>query len=494
MAVQIARNKKLSDLQKHASDDCGCSVLSSPNFCIYQPFLDGWDFTPDVGNGGKRGEVFTPRFIVDKMIVDSGMLPEAAVYNYDYTTLGREAMIAVVHAKVNEPAIGTGNFSSTILWHKIHYVFELAKNKRGRVDVKKYNLYLLEAIASMYSNDIDAGNLETSKWRFLRLGGIYTEKNVKFWTETIFHALTVVRQAEGYSSFIVDDEVMADAVEVTVPAEVEAVTSTTVDLDAATSSDVSAGSSEPANSMEPQSAMDLSGTLQEPAGGDEAFKDEQVVAEEAKSFLEAPEGSDEYLQGIYAAVEQQVRESLNAADENWAAADEDRGIIDVLYRRHTGQNPTIATRHLWKEILDENMKLFNGIVETDTVTEGFIVPGWINVQWTWWGFQNWRLEEGSSAVDIQRMRVPLAKQILEGRLEALNSELETIEAKREDVDDDMGDVPVFTSDADKKAYSEKRRQIRQTEKKIQQLEAGVLDVKVEAEESKTMTQDQGMLF
>lgn len=48
-----------------------------------QVFIDGWDFTPDVGNGKSRGEIFTPRFIVDKMI-SMGIIPPSIVYNNNY--------------------------------------------------------------------------------------------------------------------------------------------------------------------------------------------------------------------------------------------------------------------------------------------------------------------------------------------------------------------------------------------------------------------------
>ncbi len=470
-------------LQKHSQGLCGCSFTVNPNFCVYQPFLDGWDFTSDVGNGGKRGEIFTPRFIVDKMIVDSGMLPEAAVYDYDYTTLSKADALKVVRAKINEPAIGTGNFSSTILWHKVHYVDFVSRNKTGRLDLKKYNLHLLEAIASMYSNDIDVGNLEASKWRFLRLGGIYTEKNVEFWVDHILNTLDVEL---NFENLLLENETYSMKV------LGEFFTSMAVVADAKTNE---ASTVVEETDTEPVSE----------SSAPEALKThlEQLSEEETKVAQTTVQAL------LKADIETQVRASLTAADENWAAADEDRGIIDVLYKKHTGQNPTLATRELWKHILDENMKLFNGIIEDDTidVENNFIVPGWFNINWTWWGFSNWAApktgQEGEISVDIQETRVPLAKQILEGKLANLKQEILTLEEKRVPEAEgtttkalDIKTEPklVFADDKDKKTYTEKQRQVRVTEKKIKQIETGKLEIEYAPMEALTMEADQGSLF
>ena len=128
---------------------------------IYQIFPDGWDFTPDVGNGQKRGEVFTPRFIVDKMISDAGIFPKEAVYQGDYSTVSAEEATEIVKTRVLEPASGTANFGSTILWHKLNYASTASST------LLELEEYFLMGAASLYSFDIDPGNLSTTLHRFL---------------------------------------------------------------------------------------------------------------------------------------------------------------------------------------------------------------------------------------------------------------------------------------------------------------------------------------
>ena len=326
--------KPKNPLQKHASGECGCSVLSNPNFCIYQPFLDGWNFTPDVGNGSKRGEIFTPRFIVDKMIAESGIIPEKALYEYDYSTVTKAEMLKIIRAKVNEPAVGTANFTATILWHKIHYVKQYATSKSGKVDLKKYNLHLLEAIASMYSNDIDAGNLQTTKWRLLRFGSIYTEANVKYWTDYIYKSIPEINDhTSGIDVREIEQEVDEKETTEVIQAEEEL-------SDNESTADEVAENTLNWNPKKP---------IREPHS--DTLPTTQVSPENPANELTEPPISH------YEAIEQQVRESLNAAAESWGDADEDKGVIDVLYKKHTGQLPLQATRKLWMSILDENIKL-----------------------------------------------------------------------------------------------------------------------------------------
>lgn len=176
--------KKLSLAQKHKQELCDCydtSILPEAKHCTFQPFPDGWDFTPDVGNGQKRGEIFTPRWVVDKMITDSGMLPKEAVYAGDYSAPSSIAL-KCISSRINEPAVGTANYSATILYHKLRYAaVEAATNgkslKSGKVSSRakidsneklaRYHKLLLTAVASMYMFDIDSGNLQTTKQRLL---------------------------------------------------------------------------------------------------------------------------------------------------------------------------------------------------------------------------------------------------------------------------------------------------------------------------------------
>jgi len=187
---------KDSPLLKHQAGRCGCSLKKNPNNCIYQSFLDGWNFTPDVGNGSSRGEIFTPRFIVDKMIVDAKILPRKAVYNYDYRG-SQETLRKYIGARVFEPAVGTGNFISTVLWHKLEMAHELtgytpnAEGKPVKSDsqLRRYQAYTLVALGSIYFNDIDVGNLQTTKWRLFRDREISSNINIAFWVKYLQESL-----------------------------------------------------------------------------------------------------------------------------------------------------------------------------------------------------------------------------------------------------------------------------------------------------------------
>lgn len=187
--TKASQTKSVSPAQRHREGLCGCSIRKNPTSCVYQPFLDGWNFTPDVGNGGSRGEVFTPRFVVDKMIVEAGIMPAKTVnlYKYDY---GQDTLRKYIGARVFEPAVGTGNFTATILWHKLEMahrltgftVDDIGQARKNASQLRRYQAYTLVALASLYFNDIDAGNLQVTKWRLLRDGEIGSDRNIDFWT------------------------------------------------------------------------------------------------------------------------------------------------------------------------------------------------------------------------------------------------------------------------------------------------------------------------
>lgn len=182
MPEKVVRKK--SALQKHKDSECGCSMFTNPHNCIYQPFLDGWDFTPDVGNGKTRGEIFTPRFIIDKMLLEVRIFPPEGIYDLNYSIPANEALERV-QARSNEPAIGTANFTSAILWHKLEYAAIAAKNKSGKINRKKYDLYTLMAVASIYANDIDPGNLTTTMLRLTRKDKVNSPAHVNRWVEHV---------------------------------------------------------------------------------------------------------------------------------------------------------------------------------------------------------------------------------------------------------------------------------------------------------------------
>lgn len=175
--------KRKNLIQQHMDNKCDCTHNpGQDNTCIYQHFVDGWDFTPDVGRGQTSGEIFTPRFIVDKMITTSGMFPEAVVYHNDFTECTEEDLEHMVGSTVCEPATGTGNFISTILHHKLQAAYELATRRGHDVD------HLVpQAVGTVYAYDIDAGNLETTLRRLTYHDGTPLDDKpvIDYWVEHI---------------------------------------------------------------------------------------------------------------------------------------------------------------------------------------------------------------------------------------------------------------------------------------------------------------------
>lgn len=379
-------SKTRTPLQAHRSGECGCSVLVNPNHCIYQPFLDGWDFTPDVGNGQVRGEIFTPRFVVDKMIADVGMLPREAVYDYNYHVadgrkLTKAQTLAFITNKINEPALGTANFTATILWHKLEYAAALAttvnrENNSSHLNQQAYEYYATLAVASMYANDIDPGNAQTTKWRLLRSSEISTPQNMEFWAQHI---------ASYY---------------------------------------------------------------------------------DPKTFGTGKRKTDKQKER-WGRLMSQVQNSILLASINWGTADQDKGVLDVQYQKHTGFAPSPELIHLWKSILDENIKLFNGIVEKNTTTHGEeFVAGWQHVWWRDWKFKQAKHEGEIPTIIEPPIMVSLAKQIHEGRLNRLKTELEQLEMKKTVPTNSLINKPDFDDPADKKAYLAKRKELEREQKMV----------------------------
>lgn len=305
--------KKKSALNKHLDNECGCSILSNPNNCIYQQFIDGWNFTPDVGNGQKRGEVFTPRFIVDKMVKDIGIFPHDAVYEQNYSTVDKDEIEKIISSKVLEPAVGTGNYISTVLWHKLMFVEEFAKDNKGVIDKNVYHQQLLKAVSSIYIFDIDCGNLETTYQRLFKLTETMNgQSRIDYWTETI---------------------------EKTVESDL-----TNID------------------------------------------------------------------------VEKIALDSLTLAEENWSKfTNSSNGIVTELYKKHIGEEIPENIGEKVVEILNNNIKLFNGIQKEDDVSESFICPGWKNVVWNWWNVNE------DCSIDYETVR--LADQMLSGQIEQLEKQI-----------------------------------------------------------------------
>ena len=145
----------------------------------------------------------------------------------------------------------------------------------------------------------------------------------------------------------------------------------------------------------------------------------------------------------------------------------------------------------------KHQTLFNGIVEEDTIEEGFIIPGWFNIKWTWWQFNNWHQTGGNSEVEVQKTIVPLAKQLLEGQQDTLTREVETLEAKQIDVTTTKNSIKITTKEwatpEDKKNYLNKRRQLRKIQAKLESIDKTTLTV-ITGETRKEKLEDQLSLF
>lgn len=339
--------RKKNALETHKTGECGCSIMSNPNNCIYQPFLDGWEFTPDVGNGQKRGEVFTPRFVVSKMIENVGMFPKEAVYEHNYTTLNKEELEKVITSKVLEPAVGTGNYISTILWHKLNYAFTASLDENTQIDPAEYDQNVLKAVSSIYIFDIDPGNLETTYQRLFRTDATLNNKaKVDKWTKKIENSLDK--------------------------------TSKTTKTNIST----------------------------------------------------------------------MVKASLNSAEENWSkfliASPE--GIVQSLYKAHMDTEISEEMMEKISEILDDNVKLFNGIVKEDTVSDGFVVPGWKNVVWKWWTI-------GDDDI-LSYKTVKLSDQMIHGEIEQLEKKCEYLEKTGKDsIDDGLFSFVDWTDNTKRTEYN-----------------------------------------
>lgn len=351
--------RKKSVLQLHNDKECGCTIIQEKNNCIYQSFPDGWEFTPDVGNGQSRGEVFTPRFIVDKMIHDVGMFPEEAIYNNNYSTLTKEEKLEKIESKIIEPAVGTANYTSTVIWHKINYAYHAAKTDNG-LNIEEYNKLFIKSFSNIYAFDIDAGNLETTTRRLLNYNindKINDTKTVNKW-----------------------------------------------------------------------------------------------VNKTIKAFSKNNKNVDKKL------LKNSIKNSLTLADDNWGKfLYGKKGIAEKLYEQHTGTQINDIIKEKCLTILEDNIKLFNGIVKDDVIDENVFIPGWFNVKWVWWNVND--------DLSLNKKYVWLRQQMLEGEIEQLERKAETIKKDKmiEKSDGLFSTLDWIDNDA-KKEYNNILKQIDKTKK------------------------------
>lgn len=310
-------------LEAHRSGACGCSPEVNPRQCVYQEFPDGWDFVPDAGNGKSRGEVFTPRWVVEKMLQDSGLVPPAYIAG-DYSD--PTGLLPLLEARVIEPAVGVGNFSSVILWQKLQAVHHqaLEESSGDALSLKRYQQLFLTAVASLYSYDVDCGNSEVTRRRLL---------------------------------------------------------------------------GRPLGAVVPIAAAE------------EAWREELWAAFTAASHTELSQES----------LGQEVARSLAAAESAWGEAlrRAPEGVACRLYREHTGRAMPLAFFRKCERLVRANHKLFNGLLEEDSVS-GLLTPGYGQVVWQWWTV--------SRSGGLTSQAVSYRAQLLEAEVEALEVRLTTLEA------------------------------------------------------------------
>lgn len=315
--------KKVKPAVAHAREECDCYVGDKPvaeRTCIYRPFPDGWNFVSDAGKGQVRGEVFTPRFIVDKMMVESEMFPGAAVHECLYGDSSREEMEEYISQRVVEPALGTGNYTSSVLWNKLAFARAYVDNfveEEGERE-RRYLELLYTAMGSCYAFDIDPGNLEVTTRRIL--GDIPT-------------ALNSPEVEEKWVSAILQ-------------------------------------------------------------------------------LLEEPEGHEEAIRAM-------VQHSLGEAQAHWSSMIRDDGVVQQQYKAALGEEIPSRVLEQCRVFLGENFKLFNGIVEGDTVKENFVVPGWSKVVWRWWAVA---VMHDLDAVAVWK-DVPMREQLMRGKIEELRGRM-----------------------------------------------------------------------
>lgn len=180
-------SKKSTGLTNHTQKICDCFDGTDPEIrsCIYATFPDNWSFVPERGLGQSSGEVFTPLIAVNKMITSNGLFDKDSIYHNMYQKISAEKLQQAIYATVIEPAVGTGNYISTVLYHKLKYVEALYDNRTQKLDL--FHELFLTAVGSIYAYDIDVGNIETTKRRLLSHGkqSLNDYKSINYWVEHI---------------------------------------------------------------------------------------------------------------------------------------------------------------------------------------------------------------------------------------------------------------------------------------------------------------------
>lgn len=148
----------------------------------YLPFVDGFPFKHNVGRSKQLAEVFTPRWLAEDMWSASNPNRKKMFREFDYS----EISLKELGLTNFEPAIGTGNITCSLLWHRINYawIHTLGVSEFMTLEArnKTFAALMTYALSRFYGCDIDSGSLQVLKYRLLG-GDIFSAENVDFWTE-----------------------------------------------------------------------------------------------------------------------------------------------------------------------------------------------------------------------------------------------------------------------------------------------------------------------
>jgi len=380
MTGKKSSTRKRTSLSIHKDNDCGCSIETNPHNCQYQQFIDGWSFVPDVGRGGSSGEVFTPRFIVDKMITDSSMFPTNMIYHYDFDQ-DIDTLSRIVSSRICEPAVGTGNFISTILWYRLRAAYSLSK-KDPSANLQEL---ILQAVENLYCFDIDPGNAEIT---FRRLTDGNSRKiddigTVKLWLNNIVYDIIRDRHNDFIDHIFNTDSSLFNIV-------INAINYGTDNNYPLCNNYVSIIHNKEDKELFDHLKDDIfcSQTLIDP----EIYINNTVTStlfQTLINILYDKEINDnhlddnDFIQDIsqfvdVSTIEENSAQSLSISKDNWENTLHNQGVLTTFFTDYGIEDDELLEK--CKTILRCNIKVFNGIEEESSS----VMPGWRSVWWCRW--------------------------------------------------------------------------------------------------------------
>lgn len=145
--------------------------------------------------------------LIKEDLIHQHIVNESQWKSYCNSTLELTTFDDILDTTVQEPAVGTGNFTSTIVWHKLNVAFLAAQGSAGEVDIDTVHENVMRAFASVYFFDIDPGNVEVTIRRIVRytFDDITSPDTVDYWTEKIIRLLELEERVQD-ENYTADDE------------------------------------------------------------------------------------------------------------------------------------------------------------------------------------------------------------------------------------------------------------------------------------------------